>query len=156
MCGSGGFCFLAADSLGFNIATAADGPDLFPFGGKVAVWLGRQGVAKPGYNQPSVFTGGKPWFVGYRMKHVRNASGRMQNFEYKFAGPWGFFMERHVFQKLWPSYDSVLNSWIAVDRSRPLRSMPRWRAAAPRPGSCRCAVILRSASGRKRRCGRAR
>lgn len=95
----------AKDSLGIDISATASGPDLFPYGSKVVLQIGRQSVAGANQTQPSKFIGGRVWYVGYRQRHVRSASGRMQGFKYQFANAWTFFMERHTFQKLWPSWN---------------------------------------------------
>ena len=43
--------------------------------------------------------------MGYRVRTVRQASGAMERLGYQFAGPWEFFFERLVFQKLWLTYN---------------------------------------------------
>ncbi len=97
----------AKDTLSITLPTAADGVDLFEYGDKVAVNVNRQGSVPAGLNQPDRFSGGKTLFVGYRVRNSRSASGRSESFTYKFANAWGFFMEKHVFQKLWPSWNGT-------------------------------------------------
>lgn len=118
----------AQDNLGVDVPTAASGPDLFAFGGKVEMRIGRSGVAAAGFDSPSSFGGGAVLFVGYRMKNVRTASGRVQEFRYKFSGPWGFFMERHVFQKQWPSWNGTALVNVATT------SVVLGQSAVPLPG----------------------
>jgi hypothetical protein len=98
----------AQDNVGLNITVpSAIGADPFPWQTKITLMIGRSGTPAAGASQPSSFSGGTTFFVGYRVKNVRSATGRMQAFKYKFTGPWGFFFERHVFQKLWPSWNGT-------------------------------------------------
>lgn len=98
---------LAQDNLGFDVAVPADGPELFAYGSKVTLQLGQSGT-------PGSYSGGRTWFVGWRIKNVRSASGRMQSFKFKFTGPWGWFMERHPFQKVRASYSAAAGKLLPV------------------------------------------
>lgn len=98
----------AQDNVGFDmVVVSAIGVDPFPFGTKIVIQINRTGVLSGSQSQPSGFSGGTVFFVGYQVKNVRSATGRMQSFQYKFTGPWGFFFERHVFQKLWPNWNGT-------------------------------------------------
>jgi hypothetical protein len=107
----------ASDSFGFNLLTATDAAEIFPFGAMITLRLGRSPSSPPTPNpnrnltlpQSGVtsWTGGTIWFVGYRAQNIRVGSAQMEGFAYKFAGPWDFFFERLVFQKLWLTWNGV-------------------------------------------------
>jgi hypothetical protein len=97
----------AGDNLAFSLITPADAADPFPYGTKITIRRNRTaagGVSLPGGLPGSGFTsfsGGTIFFVGYRVANLRSGSAQLEKFDYKFAGPWEFFFERLVFQKLW-------------------------------------------------------
>jgi hypothetical protein len=103
----------AGDTFGFNLGAAADTPEIFPYGAQITVRIGRI-VPPPTTSNPTLpgvnvtgFAGGKIWFIGYRVNDCRAASAQLEELEYKFAGPWEFFMERLTFQKLWLTWNGV-------------------------------------------------
>ncbi len=97
----------AGDNLAFDLLTAVDtSPDPFPYGAKITVYRNRGSATPPGPGGlPPVgatgFSGGTIFFVGYRVDNFRSGTPQLEKFNYKFAGPWEFFFERLVFQKLW-------------------------------------------------------
>jgi hypothetical protein len=106
----------ASDSFAFNFLAATDAAEIFPFGAMVVVQIGRiASVPTPDPNlNPTLpasgvtsFTGGSKWFVGYRVDNVRTGSAELEALDYKFAGPWDFFFERLVFQKLWLTWNGA-------------------------------------------------
>jgi hypothetical protein len=103
----------AGDSFGFDLVAATDAPEIFPYGAQITVRIGR--VAPPVLSGnptlPAVnatgFTGGRIWFIGYRVHDSRAGSAHLEQLQYKFAGPWEFFFERLTFQKLWLTWNGV-------------------------------------------------
>lgn len=106
----------ASDSFGFDLLAAMDATEIFPFGAMVLIQIGRiASIPTPNPNlnpNPTLpetgctsFTGGTKWFVGYRVDNVRTGSADLEGMDYKFAGPWDFFFERLVFQKLWLTWN---------------------------------------------------
>ncbi len=100
----------AQDTFAFNLSAAADAADPFPFGAKIIVRIGRvpSGLLPanglPPAGQTS-FTGGAIFFVGWRVAQLRSASAALESFHFQFAGPWEFFLERLVFQKLFLTWN---------------------------------------------------
>src|SRR5271157_170852 len=99
----------AGDNLGLTLIIPADAADPFPYGTQITIRrnrvAGSAGVPSavgglPASNITS-FSGGTIFFVGYRIANLRSGSPQLEKFDYKFAGPWEFFFERLVFQKLW-------------------------------------------------------
>ena len=92
-----------------------DAAEIFPFGAMVVIKTGRTpGPGRPylgggaaGISGCASWTGGKTWFVGWRVENVRTGTAQLEEFQYKFAGPWDFFFERLVFQKLWLTWNGV-------------------------------------------------
>jgi hypothetical protein len=105
----------ASDHLAFDLLALADQPDPFPFGSKVILQINRVPSAlnpeapwlPPSVNQiPGLaFTGGSIFFVGWRVDNLRTASPDIELLRYKFAGPWDYFLERLVFQKLFLTWN---------------------------------------------------
>ena len=98
----------ASDSFAFDLIAPMDGPETFPYGSMITISRGRMPASGPSTTSSGLpisgctgWTGGTKWFVGYRVKNVRVATPQLEKFQYKFAGPWDFFFERLVFQKLW-------------------------------------------------------
>lgn len=100
----------AADYFAFDLAASCDAaPDPFPFGSSIILRIGRLPAAVqpnglPASGQRS-FTGGKVFFVGWRVDCLRTAGPETESLRYKFAGPWEFFLERLVFQKLFLTWN---------------------------------------------------
>ena len=104
----------ASDSVGMDLVDAMDGVEIFPYGAMVTIRTQRTpatgGTSTPGglpVTGCTSWTGGKTWFVGWRTQNVRTGTPEMEGFKYKFAGPWDFFFERLVFQKLWLTWNGV-------------------------------------------------
>jgi hypothetical protein len=105
----------ASDSFGCDLLAAADAAEIFPYGGMVTIKIGRTPAGGSGPTTAAglpvsgctSWTGGKTWFVGYRVQNVRTGTPQLEGFKYKFAGPWDFFFERLVFQKLWLTWNGV-------------------------------------------------
>ncbi|HWD18583.1 MAG TPA: hypothetical protein VHB20_04845 [Verrucomicrobiae bacterium] len=102
----------ASDTFALDLLAAADAVDPFPFGAKITVRLGRSAAGTaPNPTLPasglSSFSGGKIFFVGWRVDGVRQASAALEAMRYKFAGPWEFFLERLVFQKLFLTWNGA-------------------------------------------------
>lgn len=101
---------LSHDSVGLNVSTSAIGPDVFTYGGQITIYLGRIGSAFGKDGQPTVFSGGVPWYRGWRRRNLRVASGRMQAMQYKFAGVFENILEFHVFQKFVMQWNGIQGS----------------------------------------------
>jgi hypothetical protein len=109
----------AGDNMAFDLMLAADAIDPFPYGAQVTIQIGRESTAANPSNpslpapgtllQSAGFSGGQVWFVGYRVDTFRTASPALEKLAYKFAGPWEFFFERLVFQKLWWTWNGSAN-----------------------------------------------
>ena len=104
----------ASDSVGFDLVAAADGAEVFPYGAMVTLQIGRTPASGPSANGNGTpvtgvtsWTSGSKWFDGWRVQNVRVGSPEMEGMRYKFAGPWDFFFERLVFQKLWLTWNGV-------------------------------------------------
>jgi len=115
----------ASDSFAFDMLAATDAAEVFPYGAMMKISTGRTPVSGPTATPAGLplagvlsWTGGQIWFVGWRMQNIRTGTARMEGFKYKFAGPWDFFFERLVFQKLWLSYNTALTGQIADWRSQ--------------------------------------
>jgi ribosomal protein S16 len=115
----------ASDSFAFDLLAATDAAEVFPYGAMIKISTGRTPVSGPTATPAGLplagvlsWTGGQTWFVGWREQNVRTGTPRMEGFKYKFAGPWDFFFERLVFQKLWLSWNTVLTGQIADWRSQ--------------------------------------
>ena len=104
----------ASDSFGFEVLAQTDAAEIFPYGAMVKISTGRT----PGPGVPTSpaglpisgcvsWSGGRTWFVGWRVQNVRTGTAEMEGFAYKLAGPWDFFFERLVFQKLWLTWNGV-------------------------------------------------
>ena len=105
----------AGDNMAFDMMLTADAVDPFPYGAKITVQIGREAATVNSFNstlpakEATGFSGGKIFFVGYRVDTFRTGSPEMEKLEYKFAGPWEFFFERLVFQKLWWTWNGMAN-----------------------------------------------
>ncbi len=104
----------ASDSFAFDLLAATDAAEILPYGAMVTISTGRTpgpGVPTPANGLPvsgcTSWTGGKKWFVGWRVQNIRTGTPEMEGFAYRFAGPWDFFFERLVFQKLWLTWNGV-------------------------------------------------
>ncbi len=104
----------AGDTFAFDLLSAVDAAELFPFGARIKIATGRVPAAGPSMTAAGLpisgclsWTGGQTWFVGWRVQNVRAGTPQMESFQYKLAGPWDFFFERLVFQKLWLTWNGV-------------------------------------------------
>jgi hypothetical protein len=102
----------ANDDFTFTIPTPMDGSDIFPYGAHIIIQTGRTGPAYP--TNPTLplagatgFTGGTQWFWGYCVDNDRVGEPGAESFNYRFAGPWQFFFERLIFQKLQLTWNGV-------------------------------------------------
>jgi hypothetical protein len=89
-------------------------PDPIPYGTQIILRLGRlTSTPIPPSGLPpsgaSGFSGGRTWFVGWRVETFRNGSPSLEKLDFKFAGPWEFFFERLVLQKLWFTWNGTEN-----------------------------------------------
>ena len=115
----------ASDTFAFDLITPVDGPETFPYGSMITVSRGRIPASGPSTTPSGLplsgvtaWTGGIKWFVGWRVSNIRTGSPRLEQFSYKFAGPWDFFFERLVFQKLWLTDNTLLSRQIVDWRSQ--------------------------------------
>jgi hypothetical protein len=106
----------AHDHFACDMMLAADAADPLPYGSQITLRTGRTpesggGVSAAGLPLGGItsWQGGQIWFTGYRVDNFRTGNPALEKFDYKFAGPWEFFFERLVFQKLWWTYDGTAN-----------------------------------------------
>ena len=104
----------AGDNMAFDMMLAADATDPFPYGSQITIQISRSAtvLVAPGGVPPSgitSFSGGTVWFIGYRVDTFRTGSPALEKLACKFAGPWEFFFERLVFQKLWWTWNGTEN-----------------------------------------------
>ena len=84
----------ASDAFAFDLQAPADAANPFPFGSRIVIKFGRLPASGPS-TQPNglplsgvtSWQGGSTAFVGYRVDSVRLASGELEQFSCKFAGP---------------------------------------------------------------------
>jgi hypothetical protein len=110
----------AHDHVAFDLNAATDATDPFPFGTQITLRIGRTPASGSGTSASGLplsgitsWTGGRTWFIGWRVDNVRTGQAALEKFDYKFAGPWEFFFERLVFRKPRLSWDGVkqIVSW---------------------------------------------
>jgi hypothetical protein len=96
----------AGDDFSFTIPTPMDGSDVFPYGANIIIKINRI-CSQTNPTNPTLpqsgstsFTGGTQWFWGYCIDNNRIGDPGSESFNYKFAGPYQFFFERLIFQKL--------------------------------------------------------
>jgi len=113
----------AADHVAFDLNAAADAADPFPFGTQITLRIGRtpqsgSGVSAAGLPLSGItsWTGGRTWFIGWRVDNVRTGQAALEKFDYKFAGPWEFLFERLVFRKIRFSWNGTANTAVYQDR----------------------------------------
>jgi hypothetical protein len=106
----------AHDHFACDMMIAADAADPLPYGSQITLQIGRIPAAGTGSNSGGLplsgitsWQGGRIWFIGYRVENFRTGTPVMEKFDYKFAGPWEFFFERLVFQKLWWTWNGTEN-----------------------------------------------
>jgi hypothetical protein len=107
----------AHDHFACDIMLSADAADPIPYGSPIILRIGRQaqsgGGVSPLTGLPvtgnTSWTGGTQWFVGWRVINFRTGSPALEKLDYKFAGPWEFFFERLIFQKLWWTWNGTAN-----------------------------------------------
>jgi len=97
----------ADDSFTFTIPTPMDGADIFSYGAQIIIAINRVNTAHLNPLNPTLpisgstsFTGGTQWFVGYCVDNDRTGDPGAEFFNYKFVGPYQFFFDRLIFQKL--------------------------------------------------------
>jgi hypothetical protein len=106
----------ASDHFACDVMLAADAADPFPYGAQITLRLGRVSTVQPATTAAGLplsgltsFSGGTTWFIGWRVENFRVGSPQLEKLAYKFAGPWEFFFERLVFQKLWWTWNGTQN-----------------------------------------------
>jgi hypothetical protein len=106
----------AHDHFACDMMTAADAADPLPYASQITLRIGRIPAAGTGTNSAGIplggitsWQGGQIWFIGCRVENFRTGSPTLEKFDYKFAGPWEFFFERLVFQKLWWTWNGTEN-----------------------------------------------
>jgi hypothetical protein len=107
----------AHDHLACEMLLPADAPDPIPYGGQIILRIGRVPTGQTGQTASGLpvsgltsWTGGKTFFVGWRVENFRTGNPAFEAMNLKFAGPWEFFFERLIFQKLfftWNGTDNV-------------------------------------------------
>ncbi len=115
----------ANDEFSFTVQTPMDGNDIFPYGANIIVKINRIASALNPRNPtlpnslaltPSLtYSGGTQWFWGYCIDNDRHGDpgaesggdAGAESFNYKFVGPWQFFFERLIFQKLQLTWNGV-------------------------------------------------
>jgi hypothetical protein len=96
----------ANDDFTFTIPTPMDGTDIFPYGANIIIKINRATTAANPINPTlpqsgaTSFSGGTQWFWGYCVDNDRAGDPGSETFHYRFAGPYQFFFERLIFQKL--------------------------------------------------------
>lgn len=98
------------DEFVLTLPVPMDGADIFPFGANIIIKINRTASAvnpiNPTLPNSALFTpglsfsGGTPWFWGYCASNDRLGEPGREEFQYKFAGPYPFFFQRTIFQKL--------------------------------------------------------
>jgi hypothetical protein len=113
----------AHDHFAFDLNAATDATDPFPFGTQITLRIGRSPTGQTGVTAAGLpvsgvtsWTGGRTWFVGWRVDNLRTGQGAVEKFDYKFAGPWEFFFERLVFRKIRFSWNGTANVAQYQDR----------------------------------------
>ncbi len=102
------------DHFACDMLLPADVADPIPYGSQITIRILRSATVPvaPGGVPPSgltSFTGGKTFFLGYRVETFRTGSPNLEKLDFKFAGPWEFFFERLVFRQLAAQYNGVAN-----------------------------------------------
>lgn len=101
----------ANDDFTCTIQTPMDGTDIFPYGTNIIVRTNRIASRASPLNSTAPaslndgggalsFSGGTQWFWGYCIDLDRLGDPGSETFNYKFVGPFQFFFERLIFQKL--------------------------------------------------------
>jgi hypothetical protein len=100
----------AHDDFSCTIPTPMDGSDIFPYGANIIIKINRVASAVNPTNptlptnltlSPGLtYSGGTQWFWGYCVDNDRAGDPGSESFNYRFAGPYQFFFERLIFQKL--------------------------------------------------------
>ncbi len=96
----------ADDTFTFTIPTPMDGSDIFPYGANIIIKISRIAATTNPVNPTlpqtgcTSFSGGTQWFWGYCVDNDRVGDPGSESFNYKFVGPYQFFFERLIFQKL--------------------------------------------------------
>lgn len=96
----------AKDEFVLTISAPMDGGDLFPYGAQIIIRINRSASAVNPVNPTlpqsgaTSFSGGTQWFWGYCIDNDRVGEPGGESLVYTFAGPYQFFFERLIFQKL--------------------------------------------------------
>jgi hypothetical protein len=93
------------DSFTLTVPTPMDGTDIFPYGANIIIKINRTTSAINPINPTlpisgGTFTGGTQWFWGYCVDNDRTGEAGAESFNYRFVGPYQFFFDRLIFQKL--------------------------------------------------------
>jgi hypothetical protein len=106
----------AHDHFACDVMLNADAADPFPYASQIILRLGRASTVQPATTPAGLplsgltsFSGGTTWFVGWRVDSFRTGSPQLEKLACKFAGPWEYFFERLVFQKLWWTWNGSQN-----------------------------------------------
>ncbi len=103
------------DHIAFDMMQPADAADPIAYGAQVILRIGRmaKGTGLNAQNLPisgnTNWSNGKVFFVGWRVENLRTGDPALEKMDLKFAGPWEFFFERLVFQKLFATYNGTAN-----------------------------------------------
>jgi hypothetical protein len=103
----------ANDDFTFTIPTPMDGAEIFPYGANIVVKINRTTTSVNLINATlpesgaTSFSGGTQWFWGYCVDNDRSGDPGAESFNYKFVGPYQFFFERLIFQKLNLTWNGV-------------------------------------------------
>jgi hypothetical protein len=107
----------ANDDFNFTIPTPMDGSDIFPYGANIIIKINRIASAVNPIN-PTLpnslsltsdlsYSGGAQWFWGYCVDNNRTGDPGSESFNYRFAGPYEFFFDRLIFQKLYLTWNGT-------------------------------------------------
>ena len=109
------------------LVDAMDGVEIFPYGAmgemirtqRTPAGIGADShPCRTAFGRRALVDGGADVVCGLARAECAHGHAADGGFEYKFAGPWDFFFERLVFQKLWLSYSMALTCQIADWRSQ--------------------------------------
>ncbi|MGP8200209.1 MAG: hypothetical protein ACLQU4_11985 [Limisphaerales bacterium] len=107
----------ANDEFTCAIPTPMDGNDIFSYGAQVIIKINRI-CSQTNPTNPTLptsltmspglsYSGGTQWFWGYCIDNDRVGEPGAESFNYKFAGPYQFFFDRLIFQKLMATWNGT-------------------------------------------------
>jgi hypothetical protein len=106
-----------SDHVSFDMLAQSDVADPFPFGTQIILRIGRIPSAKnpvSPWKPPTstltpglAYSGGTIFYVGWRLDCDRSATPEVESLRYKFGGPFDFFLDRLVFQKLFLTWNGT-------------------------------------------------